>query len=104
MYHRCHKECESMFSCTKGIVFLHDDSVRLDLKELFDNVRCLGIAYDLNIRISHDYFFEHGTVIRLHVVNNHIIQCAFSERMDKIFKKLFTDSLVHRIEKHCFFI
>ena len=93
-----------MFSGTEGIVFLHDDSVRLDLKELFDNVRRLCIAYDLNIRISHDHFFEHGTMVRFHVINDHIIQSAFSERMDKVFKKLLADSLVHRIEKHCLFI
>ena len=73
---------------------------KIQIKELTDHSLRFGIADKDGIRPAAQNFRNGGGMIRLHMLNNQIIQLTSGQRMLQIFKEDAADGLVHRIKEN----
>ena len=106
MHHRRHHKVKCVFSGGESISFLYCDRSALQVKieELADHRESLCVSDDLNFRVAENEIFDHGAVVRLHMVYNEVIQCAAVQYSLDIFKELASYRVVRSVKEHRLFV
>ena len=77
---------------------------RVSAEKLRDHYRGFVVADDRRLRMAQQKLRERGGMIRLHVVDDHIIERPSVQLVFEIFKKQAAYRLVHGVEKRGLFI
>ena len=86
--HRCREEIKCMMSKLKCILFLYCDTFNPDVIELVDHLYGFLRCHNLHLRISRKEFRNAGTMIRLHMLNHHVIKGSARKDMVEIIQEL----------------
>ena len=102
MNHGRHDKVQCMLSGRESLSLFYNDLLPFQIKteELVDHGESLRVADDLYIRIAQDEFFDHGTVIRFHMVDNKVVKAASVKNCLDILKELAPDCIIRRIEQN----
>ena len=106
VHHRRHDKMQGMLARGQLVAFLDDQRTRGNVRsvELGKHADRLGTAYHLRLRIAAQHVVDHRTVIRLHMLNNHVVQRTAVQRVNDVFDILTADGLVRRVKQHGFLI
>ena len=93
VYHRGHDECEGMLAGAERIHLGDEVNAAVDVEgeEVLHHLRGLLVADKPDLRIAEHDGLDRGGVIRLHVVDNEVIERATTQRMKNVFNKLSRD-------------
>ena len=102
VHHRRHHEDELVAAGGQLHALLDGIAVLLGIKaeELLDDLRRSRGIDQLGLRIAHHHLADGGAVIRLHVVDDKVVELAPVERVGEILKELAGHGAVHRIKEH----
>ena len=103
---RRHDEGEGMPSCAERVHLLDDHSAAVDVEgeKIPDHRDGLGVADDLDLRVAQHQILQNGAVIRLHVIDDHIIELPAIQNVRNVLEKQIGDGAVHGIEQNGLFI
>ena len=106
VHHRCCYKMQCMPAKAKAVaVFYCDDAVaQIHIEKLADHPACLCRCDHFHFREHFDKAADVGTVVRLHMMNNKIIQISAIQQMGQIFKKGVRNKAVYCVCQCCFFI
>ena len=93
---------QSVLAGRELIAFLDHERALGNVKvvELREHLRSLGGADHLGLRVAAHDGVDHGAVVRLHVLHDHVIERTAVQRMNDVLDELTADGLVRRIEQH----
>ena len=74
------------------------------MEKLADHGGRLRVAHEARLRIAAQRLLERGAVVRLHVVDDQIVEFPAAQRVRQVFKKLARDGGVHGVEQRGLFI
>ena len=91
-----------MFSGGEGIPLFYDHFLffQVEIKELVDHGKRLGVPDQLHIRITQEQLLDHGTVVGLHMVYDEIVQGAAIQDCLDILKELAAYRIVRGVEEY----
>ena len=97
---------QGVFPCAECVAFFYNDFFVSQVKteELVDHGEGLGVADHLHFRISKRQFVDHGAVIRLHMVDNQIVEGPAVQDSLYIFQELASHRVICGIKKNRFLI
>ena len=89
-----------MFADAKGHAFFDDQEIRFDVREIVEQ-EFLGhrIDDDGGFRMTEEEFTDIGGVIRLHVVDDEIVELAFAKEEAKVVVESFANRTIDGIEQ-----
>ena len=103
--HGGHAEGQRMPPQGQGLPLFDHQGVDGGLSEkLGEHRQGLLVAHHRHIRTAGQQVPERGGVVRLHVVNDYVVQSAAVQDVVQVFKKLVGDAAVHRVKQHGLFI
>ena len=104
--HRCKHKAQRMRTKAERIVFHHSDDAALQVEviELAHQSKGFGVSHDFQLGKAQQQFLNVGAMVRLHMVDDKIVQMPSGERMHDVFQKLARDGGIHRVDKRGFFI
>ena len=102
VHHRRENEVQRMLAGRELVALLDHERALGNVKvvELREHLRSLGGADQLGLRVAAHDGVDHGAVVRLHVLHDHVIERTAVQRMNDVLDKLPADGLVRRIEQH----
>ena len=100
--HRSIHKRQSVSAAAEGIPLFHDlrHAIYVKCEILLHHDSQLLVADDLHIRIAADKFLQSRTVVRLHMMDNDIVQMAAVQGFFNIFKKHSSDSCIDCIKQN----
>ena len=103
---RGHDKGQLVAAQGQGIPLLHrlEAALHLHGEELLDHGQGLGVADNGGLRVAAQDRSQRGGVVRLHVVDDHIIQRLALQGVFQILKEPLRDGLIHRIQQGRLFI
>ena len=106
VHHRCHHKGEAVFARREGVPLFHNlDSARqVHVKKLAQHGLDLAVAYDRHVRIAGQQSLNGIGVVRLHVVNNQIVQLSAVQGILHILKECLIYCFIHGVKQHRFLI
>ena len=102
MDHRRHHKSEGVLADRERVALADEDRAVGDVagEELVeDRGRCLR-ADDLRLRIADQDLGDGGAVVRLHVVDDEVVELPPVQHGGQILEKLSRDGAVHRVDQH----
>ena len=99
--HRGVHKREGMHTAAEGIPLVHDLAHAIHVKGeiLFHHDGKLLIADYLHVRITPHQLFKRGAVIRLHMMDDDVIQVPSGERVRNVLEEYAADSGVYGIKQ-----
>ena len=106
VYHRCEIKTQRMGTKGNRIIFLYGDglAIQICVIKLFGKCQSFGIPHNFQIREPQQKFFDIGTVVRLHVIDDQIVQRTSVQDIVNIFQELMGNRGIHCVDQCCFFI
>ena len=106
VYHRGHDEREGVFAGAERIHLGDEVNAAVDVEgeEVLHHLRGLLIADERDLWIAEHDGLDRGGVVRLHVVDNEIVQLAAVQHVRQIFKEDGRDGVVDRVEQDGLFV
>ena len=100
--HGGHDEGQLVTAGVQHVPLLHDPAPvgDIQIRELADHGGGLGVADHGGLGIPEQQLRERGGMVRLHVLDDYIIQSPAVQGVGHIFKKHLADGLVHRVQQH----
>ena len=102
VHHRREDEVQRMLAGRELVALLDHERALGNVKvvELREHLRSLGGADQLGLRVAAHDGVDHGAVVRLHVLHDHVVERTAVQRMNDVLDELTADGLVRRIEQH----
>ena len=102
MDHGSHDKGQRVLAGGQGVALLDDERAAVSVKtvELTDDAECFRVADDLNLRVAQDQFSQGSAVVRLHMVDNDIIQRTARKDVFQILKEQVVDGPVYSIQQN----
>ena len=106
VHHRRKDEMQLMPAQGQGVLLRYGDRAiaQIQIIELLDEADRLCVADDLHVWKAQCQLFDVGTVIRLHVIDDQIVQRPSVQSGQHIFDKLLADGSVDRVHQTRLFI
>ncbi|MPM49176.1 hypothetical protein SDC9_95904 [bioreactor metagenome] len=83
----------------RGLVDEHQPLLRQSSEKLADHGCNFGVADHLGVRISREELFERCRMVRLHVLDDHIVERTSAQHIGHILKKDLAHGLVDRVKQ-----
>ena len=106
VYHGRHMEGKGMPSRAERIAFGNGNCaiVHGRAEKLREHDVGFAVAHDFDGGVAQNQLLDAGAVVRLHVVDNEVVEAAPGQRMGEIFVKLAADRTIHRVHQDGLFV
>ena len=106
VHHRRHDEVQRMAAGGELVPLGNDQRalLRVHSVELLQHAQRLGAAHELGLRIAAQHLLDHCAVVRLHMLDDQIVQRAPAQRIGDILAEQAADRVIHRVQQHGLFV
>ena len=101
MHHRRHDEREGVLAEADRVALVYDDGAGVNVKgeEVADHLADLLVADDLRFRMAQHHVAEGLGVVRLHVMDDDVVERAAVEHVFEVFEELAGDGVIDGVEQ-----